>query len=436
MTIEPTDPKITPPEPAATEDPPARRSGFGALHYPGFRIYFVGMMLRGVAMWMPLVAIPWLAVESGASAGEVGVITAAFFLPTLFIGALGGVLADRAERRTVLILTQASAAALAVLMFLLVVSGSTALLVLGLVSLGLGALIAVEVPVRQAFMTELVPASEIASAASLHATAWNVTRLFGPVLAGLLIATVGPASPFFVMALISVVVALSIVWMDRYRESGRQRADSSQSIAADLQEGASFALGEPTVRWSLILISATAMFGISTFVTLAPLYALRDLGLGAGGYGAFLGAAGAGAVTAALLVTAFARGDRRPWLISGALAMAVLIAFLAIVQVAAVAFVIAFLLGAAQITLAQNALVSVQSATPDALRGRVMGIWVMVFQGSSLFGAILAGWVAELAGVREALLVSAGALAVIAILSALALRHVTWRLDPTARSAA
>jgi predicted MFS family arabinose efflux permease len=321
-------------------------------------------------------------------------------------------------------------------MFLLVVSGSTALLVLGLVSLGLGALIAVEVPVRQAFMTELVPASEIASAASLHATAWNVTRLFGPVLAGLLIATVGPASPFFVMALISVVVALSIVWMDRYRESGRQRADSSQSIAADLQEGASFALGEPTVRWSLILISATAMFGISTFVTLAPLYALRDLGLGAGGYGAFLGAAGAGAVTAALLVTAFARGDRRPWLISGALAMAVLIAFLAIVQVAAAAFVIAFLLGAAQITLAQNALVSVQRATPDALRGRVMGIWVMVFQGSSLFGAILAGWVAELAGVREALLVSAGALAVIAILSALALRHVTWRLDPTARSAA
>ena len=138
---------------------------------PGFRIYFFGMVLRGAAMWMPLVAIPWLAVEAGATPAEIGAITAMFFLPTLFIGALSGVLADRAERRNVLMMTQVSAAILATLTFLLVISDTASLLTLGLAMMGFGVLIAVEVPVRQAFMIELVPRSEIASAASLHATA-------------------------------------------------------------------------------------------------------------------------------------------------------------------------------------------------------------------------------------------------------------------------
>lgn len=430
MTTEPTDPKTTDPDPEEPDPRPANRTGFGALLHPGFRIYFVGMLMRGMAMWMPLVAIPWLAVERGATPAEVGVITAVFFLPTLFIGALSGVLADRAERRRVLLLTQSAASLLAAIVSMLVLADAITLPILGLAMLGLGALIAIEVPVRQAFMTELVPSSEIASAASLHATAWNVSRLFGPVLAGLLIAGLGSASPFIVMTVVSVVVAFSIVWMDRYRWAGRQRADTSKSIAADLREGAAFALHEPTVRWSLILIATAATFGISAFVTLAPLFTPGELGLGADGYGAFVGASGAGAVVAALLVTAFARGDRRIWLISGALSMAALIGSLALVDLVVVAFALAFLIGASQIILAQNALISVQTATPDALRGRVMGIWVMTFQGASLFGAILAGGLAELAGVRGALFLSAAALAVIGMLAAVALRNVTWRLVP------
>ena len=186
-------------------------------------------------------------------------------------------------------------------------------------------------------------------------------------------------------------MAISFLWMDRYREQGRQRIDSSQSILADLRGGASFAIGEPVVRWSLLLILAAAMFGMATFSTLAPIYATDELGLGADGYGAFLGAAGAGALVAALLVTTFAHGDRRPWLSVGVLGMAALVAGLAMATSVTVVFGLAFLLGAAQITLAQNALVSVHSATPDALRGRVMGLWVTCFQGSSLFGSILAG---------------------------------------------
>ena len=410
--------------------------GFRALGRPGFRIYFVGMLFRGLAMWMPLVAIPWLAVELSATPAEIGLISGFFFLPTLFVGPLGGVLADRVERRNVLVGAQLTAAALSAAMTVLVLGGSLSLPLLAGTSFAFGLIIAIEVPVRQAYMTELVPRPDVSSAASLHAMAWNSTRLLGPVLAGLMIATLGSASPFLFAAAASLGVAVSFLWMDRYREQGRQRADRSHSVLADLRGGVTFAIAEPVVRWSMLLIGSVAMFGIATFSTLAPLYAPQELGLGAEGYGAFLGAAGAGALSAAVLVTAFAHGDRRPWLIAGVMAMAALVAGLAIADSVYLAFVLAFLLGAAQIVVAQNALVSVHSASPDVLRGRVMGIWVMTFQGASLFGSLLAGWLADTIGVRAAMLCGSLALAAIGLLAVFAIRRASWRLAPAGVSGA
>jgi MFS family permease len=409
-----------------------RLHGFRAFRWPGFRIYFVGMLFRGFAMWMPLVAVPWLAVELGATPTEVGVITGFFFLPTLFVGPMGGVLADRVERRNVLVVAQSSAAVLAGAIFLLVVSGSQTLPLLALSSFGFGLLIAIEVPVRQAFMAELVPRADLSSAASLHATAWNTTRLLGPIIAGLLIATIGPAAPFAFTFVAAVGVTLSFLWMDRYRDKTRQRADRSHSVLSDLRGGLSFAARNPVVRYSLLLIWAAAMFGIATFTTLAPLFAQDELGLGADGYGMFLGASGAGALVAALLVTTFAHGDRRPWLAAGVVSMAALVAGIALVEQTTVVFVLAFLLGAAQITLAQNALVSVHGATPDALRGRVIGIWVMTFQGSSLFGSLLSGWLADVLDVRTAMLINAAALGLIGVLAILAIRRADWRMHAAA----
>jgi predicted MFS family arabinose efflux permease len=332
------------------------------------------------------------------------------------------------------VIAQLFAALLSGVVFLLVASGSETLAILALASFGFGLLIAIEVPVRQAFMTELVPRTDISSAASLHATAWNTTRLLGPVLAGLMIATLGSASPFLFACLASLAVSVSFIWMSRYREQGRQRADTSHSVLSDLKAGVAFALREPVVRLSLVLIFAAATFGMATFMTLAPLYATEELGLGADGFGMFLGASGAGALTAALLVTAFAHGDRRPWLIAGVVSMALLLAAIALAQSANAVFVLAFLLGAAQITLAQNALVSVHNATPDRLRGRVMGIWVMTFQASSLLGSVATGWLAQAFGVRNAMLLGALALAVVGALAIVAIRRADWRLSPASSS--
>ncbi len=427
-----------PPEEPGTRSaatPRGRFRGFRALRAPGFRIYFAGMLVRGLAMWMPLVAIPWLAVELGASAAEIGLVTGAFYLPTLFVGPLGGVMADRVDRRNVLVGAQLFAALLAGVVALLVSLDLQTLPIVGAASFGLGLVIAVEVPVRQAYMTELVPVRDVSSAASLHATAWNTTRLVGPVVAGVMIATVGPASPFVFAGLASLVVSLSFFWMDLYRERGRQRHDRSHPILADLRAGTSFAVGEPAVRWCLLLILAAGTLGTATFSTLAPIYARDELGVGAEGYGAFLGAAGAGALGAALLVTTFAHGDRRPWLIAGVLGIAGLVGGIALAQAPGVVFGLAFLLGAAQITLAQNALVSVHGATPDALRGRVMGLWVTIFQGSGLLGSLLSGWLADVLGVRSAMLVAALLLSGFGLVALVAIRRVTWRLTPAGAAA-
>ena len=408
-----------------------RLHGYRALKHAGFRIYFVGMLFRGASMWMPLVAIPWLAVELGASPAEVGLVTGFFFLPTLFVGPMGGVLADRVNRRNAMIISQVFSTFLSLTLCLLILGDAQTLPLLMLFSFGFGLLIAVEVPIRQSFMTELIPRSDLSSATSLHATAWNLTRLLGPLVAGALIATVGSWSPFLVAGVASGLVAVSFVWMDRYRRPGRGRTDHKGTIAGDLREGLGFVRRSPVVRLSLVSIFTAATFGMATFTTLAPLYATEELGLGAEGYGAFLGASGAGAFVAALVVTTFARGDRRNWLIGGMFSIAGLVGLVALAESTAVVYVLAFGLGAAQISLGQNALVSVHGATPDDLRGRVIGVWVMAFQAASLIGAFLAGLVADLVGVRSAMLAGALVLAVIGLGATVVIRRADWRMIPS-----
>lgn len=409
-----------------------RAGGFRALRYRGFQIYFAGMLARGVAVWMQLILIPLLAVQLGASPLEVGVVTSLLLLPTLFISALGGVLADRMDRGRVLISTQIGTALLSVALWAMLVSDAVTLPLVALSAVSFGVLTAFELPVRQAYLTELVPHHDVTSAVSLHATAWNTTRFIGPVVAGSLVVAVGMDNTFLVAATIAVGVSLSFPLMERYRERGRQRSGPSGGVLSDLREGAAYAVGEPRIRWPLVLVAAAGVFGVQAFQTLAPLFGTVELGLDPGAYGLYIGVWGAGAVVAAFFVTGVVRGDRRPWLIGATIAMSGLLALIAMIDLVAAAFVLAFGLGFSQIVLIQNALISVQEVVPDALRGRVMGIYTMVFMGSSPIGALLAGWLAEMTSVRGAMLLGAAGLAIVGATAAMALRRVNRRATATA----
>jgi MFS family permease len=282
---------------------------------------------------------------------------------------------------------------------------------------------ALELPVRQAYLTELVPPELGTNAVALHSTAWNTARFIGPGLAGVMIATLGIAATFAFAAIVAVVVGWTILVIERRPRHRRPRAPVTMRVLASLREGAAHAARDPLIRWALVFVTAGGILGIQTFQTLAPLYATDALGLGAGGYGALVSIWGLGAVVASYGIAWFGHGDRRPWLVLGGLGMALVLGAMALVQVVPVAFVLAGLLGVCQIALVQNALISVQQAAPDAMRGRVMGLYTTVFQGFSPLGALLAGITAGLVGVPGAMLLASLVLAGVMTAGAVGLRR-------------
>lgn len=410
---------------ASATDPTGRRrsDGFRALRQPGYRIYFVSMLIRGSAVWMQLVAVPWYALQLGASPAQLGLIVGLQFLPSLVLSPIAGVVADRLDRARVLLTTQTGAFVNAGAFTLLAVTDQGSLVLVALLALMFGTLNAIELPARQAYLTELVPKEDVTSAVSLHATAWNTTRFVGPGVAGLLIATVGVAGAFAASLSMAIGVAGSILILERFRHPLPTPTGERGSILASLAEGARFSFHEPRIRWPLVYVAATGMLGIQAFQTLSPLYVSRELGLDGGAYGAFMALWGGGAVAAAYLVTMYAHGDRWRWLIGGGAGLAGLLGVLAVVGSPIVAFVVVIALGFAQIAVAQNALVTVAQAAPDAMRGRVMGLYTTIFQGTSPFGAFFAGWLAEQVGVRLAMATGAALLGLVVLAGAIAVRR-------------
>ncbi len=171
-------------------------AGFRALDHYGYRLYFIGMLLRGTAVWMQLIGLPWYAVELGATPFELGLVTAIQTLPFLLIAPIGGVFADRVDRALVLQLAQIGVFIQSTVMVGLIVSGAGTIPIIVFMGGISGTLIAIELPVRQTYLVDLVPPEDVTSAVSLHSTAFNTTRFVGPGIAGILIATVGVQAVF------------------------------------------------------------------------------------------------------------------------------------------------------------------------------------------------------------------------------------------------
>jgi MFS family permease len=405
---------------------PARGDGFRALRHPGYRIYFGGMLFRGMAVWSQLLSIPWYALQLGAGPAELGVVTALLFAPTLVVSPLGGVLADRVDRGRVLLLTQSGSFVLSLGLAIMAATGAGTLPLILLGALAFGILTAIELPVRQAYVTELVPHEDLSSAVSLHATAWNTTRFLGPAVAGVLIATVGVTASFVLACTAVLVVTVSIAVLERYRRPDRAPAAPSDGVLRSLRVGIAYALSDQRIRWSLAYVTSVGVLGIQTFQTLAPVYVTEVLGLGGGGYGAFIATWGGGAVVAAYVITAVARGDRRRWLASGSLVLAGALVALAVTELLPLAFATAFVLGFAQISVVQNAMITIQMAAPDELRGRVMGLYTTIFAGVSPLGAIVAGAVAEAIGVQPTFVLAGIGLLAVGIFGAVGLRQAAF----------
>jgi MFS family permease len=397
------------------------RRGFSALRHPNYRSYWFGMSVSLIGTWMQSVSQPWLVLLLGGSPLQVGAVIALQFAPAMFLAPLGGVLADRVDKRKTLMATQALAMGEALILFTLTFSGVVEIWHIFVLAGVLGIVNAVDMPVRQSFAAELVPRADLMNAIALNSASFNLARVLGPAVAGVAIAFYGPAFNFGVNALTYLAVLAALWRMDPGALHRAERPEHFASVRTSLAEGLRYARRTPTVLWPLVLLGGMATFGMN-FQTLLPLFARYTLELGADGYGLLFAAMGAGSLMGSLTL-AFA-GVRRPMLgliLGGALAFVVFEVALGLSPSPLIAYPVIVVVGFASMLMVNTINVTVQSNVPNELRGRVMSLYVTVFAGSAPIGGFFAGVVAQVWDAPAAFLLGAA-------ISTVFIGLVAWQL--------
>ena len=389
----------------------AARRTFASLETRNYRLFIIGQLVSLSGTWMHAVALGWLVLQLTHSGFAVGVTLALQFGPIALFGMYAGVLADRHDKRTMLFLTQSAMSVVALTLWVLTATGVIELWMIYSLAFLFGSLTALDHPVRQSFVTEMVGAERLPNAISLNSAVFNAARIFGPALAGLVIASVGLEWAFLVNAISFGAVLEGLRRMD---PAELHRTELTPRAPGQIRAGLRYAWSVPRLRYLLGLEAIVAGLGIKFSVVL-PLFARFVFDRGAGTFGLLTSVLAAGALFGALAGAARATPDRR-WLLGSA---AVFGALGLVASQASSVVVLAVLLvpiGAASITFIAAANTMLQlTARPD-MRGRVMALHGIVFLGSTPIGAPLIGWISENFGARVGLATGAG----LSLLAALA----------------
>ncbi|WP_287370327.1 MFS transporter [Oceanithermus sp.] len=366
------------------------------LRDPHYRNYWISLFVSQLGTWMQSAAQAWLVIELTGSAERLGLVVALQFAPSLLFSLPAGVLADRWPRRTLLRITQGSMAALALAMAALLFTGAITYGWVLVFATLYGLANVFDLPTRQAFTVELATRDRYPGAIALNSFSFNVARLAGPAIAGLLIARLGMGWAFLIngLSFFPMLVFLSVVPV------GLAAAGARGNPLAQLAAGLAYVRRTPEVLSAIVLIFWVGTFAIN-FQTLVPAYARLVLGLGAEGYGGIMSAMGAGALVGAV-GQALARGfnPRRIDYGVGVLVTAHLLLFLPLGPWAVAAVMGLAGLGMVLTLVGTNTLI--QTAVPDDLRGRVISIYMLALLGSGPPGSYLTGWLMDVLGGRAA----------------------------------
>ncbi|HEX5727040.1 MAG TPA: MFS transporter [Longimicrobiaceae bacterium] len=411
------------PTPPREPEPPPERA-FGALRHRNFRVFYLGHLLSLVGQWMQTTAQGWLVLELTDSSLLLGVVTAAGSLPSLFFTLWAGVIADRVDKRRIIMRAQAASLVLALTLAVLTdAERITYPLLLALVLL-LGTATAFEVPTRQSFFAELVGPRDLPNAIALNSAAFNASRIVGPALAGGVIGAAGIAACFYANAVsyLAVLVGLLLMRLPPFTPPPR-----TASTAEHLREGLAFIRGDRLVRtlvWTIAGMSVTAF----PFAMLLPVFARDVLRVGASGYGWLLAASGAGALSSAIvLAMGLVRVRRGSLLLGASLSFGVFLIGFSLSRSFALSLVL--LAGAGFTMILNNATINalLQSVVPHRLRGRVMSVYVFMFVGMTPLGALQAGAVAKWLGAPAAVAIGAAALLLLVL-------WVAWHVPEVRRA--
>jgi MFS family permease len=374
---------------------------FAALALPGFRRFLLGHAASVHGFWMRVAAQAWLVYEITGSKAALGGVTAAGLLPTVVLAPWAGTLADRHDKRAMLVLvavgTLLGNLALAVAMLL----GRVEVLHVLLAAVTVGCFRAIEMPVRQAYVIDVVGREHLGNALALQAGTFNVGRVVGPALAGLVLATVGTAACYLVVAALSALAGLTLASLPR---SPRPAWPASGGAWSQLVEGLAYVRGEPRIRRMMLLMGASM---VCAWVYTGMLAALTSetYGLDERGYGVWMGLSGVGALAGALWVSGRSgRQPSSPALLGRLVALGgASVVVLALSPSAWLALPALLLAAFCQVAFMSSSNTQVQGIVPDALRGRVMGLWVFTFGATAPLGSLLVGQLAEALGLATAL---------------------------------
>ncbi|SFP46525.1 Predicted arabinose efflux permease, MFS family [Amycolatopsis arida] len=402
-----------PAEPARDTGATTRRGMFSSLRVRNYRLFFSGQVVSNIGTWMQRIAQDWLVFTlSGYDPVALGVAVALQFTPTLLLSLWAGVLADRVDKRRLLIAIQSGVAGQAVVLGLLDVTGVVTLWHVYLLCFALGCLSALEVPTRQSFVAEMVGRDQVANAVALNSSIFNMARIVGPAVAGFVITWVGTGWLFLANAASTVAVLVGLALMDPERLF---RAPAVGRAKGQLREGLRYVRCRADLSVLMVLVFFVSTFGITFFTSLA-IVAGNVFGTRADGYGLLSTMLAVGTFTGALM--AARRGSRgrprlRVLLVSGFGLGA--LEFVTAFMPTYLAFGIALVpLGFATITFLNTANALVQTAVSPEMRGRVMGLYVLVLIGGNPIGGPMTGWMADLFGGRSPFYIG-GALSALAV---------------------
>ncbi|MEP7158299.1 MAG: MFS transporter [Chloroflexota bacterium] len=390
--------------------------GLRAFRHRNFTLFWFGMAVSLIGTWMQQIGQAWLVFELTNDALALGVVAAAQFTPVLLFGLFGGLVADAFSKRKVLVITQVCAGLLALVLGLLVVTNTVQVWHIFGLALLLGVVNAFDMPIRQAFVIEMVGRSDVANAVALNSSVFNLTRIIGPAIAGVTIATIGLEPLFFVNAASYLAVVVSVVLMRPGELFPSQRAvfeRTWRSVVDRLAEGLRYARREPSIFMCISVLAVVATFALN-FSVLMPIVARDVLGGGADTYGFLMSAAGLGSLLSALAIAFGQRPTLRRMLLGAAL-VGVGMLGMSLSRSFPISLVMMFVVGWGMIAMAATMNTIIQLTVPDQLRGRVMSVHTTVFAGSTPFGGLFSGSLAAFAGAPWALAVG-GVMALLAAL--------------------
>lgn len=394
--------------PGDTTRRPGFRDTFSALQVRNFRLLVSGLLVSSTGGWVQRIAQDWLVLTLTGSATAVGITTALQFLPTLLLGLYGGVIADRFPKRKVLLVTQSTMGLAAAILAILAFTGSVQVWQVYALALFLGLATAVDNPTRQSFVTELVGKQRLRNAISMVSSTFQLGSLIGPALGGILLGTIGTGWAFAINSATFLGSISALLMMREHEMPGLQaarRASAGMRIRDGLRDGVRYAFHEPAVRWAIALVGVYGMFAISLPVTLTA-FADRVFHTGATGYGVLNSVVAGGALIGALLSARRVRPTRLRNLVGIASILAIT-EMVAAIQPSLWTFLpLLAALGMATLMFLTAAQSMVQLTTPDGLRGRVAGIYNLVFIGGGAIGGPTVGWIAEHWGARTGLLLA------------------------------